>query len=51
MVGIIPSIGFLVAAWLSARAGLSLVPMLLVGFTVWGIMLSLILILRKLIGV
>lgn len=51
MVGIIPSIGFLVAAWLSARAGLSLVPILLVGFTVWGIMLSLILILRKLIGV
>ena len=51
MMGIIPTIGFLIAAWLSSRAGLSLIPMLLVGFIVWGIGLGLILILRKFIGV
>jgi hypothetical protein len=50
MIGIIPSIGFLVAAWLSARAGLKLIPMLLVGYCVWAVVLGLVLILRKVIG-
>jgi hypothetical protein len=39
LVGIIPAIGFLVAAHLSTRAGLKLVPMLLVGYIVWGVVL------------
>lgn len=51
MMGIIPSIGFLLAAWLSARAGLKLIPLLLVGYVVWGVLLGLILLLRKIIGV
>ena len=50
MIGIIPSIGFLVVAWLSARAGLKLIPMLLVGYSVWAVVLGLVLILRKVIG-
>ena len=50
LIGIIPTIGFLVAAWLSARAGLKLIPMLLVGYTVWGVVLGLILIFRKILG-
>jgi len=50
LVGIIPTIGFLSAAWLSSRAGLKLIPMLLVSFSVWGVVLGLILILRKIIG-
>jgi len=51
LVGIIPTIGFLVAAWLSSRVGLKLIPMLLVSFSVWGVILGLLLILRKVIGV
>jgi hypothetical protein len=51
LVGIVPTIGFIIAAWLSSRAGLSLVPMFLVSFIVWGIMLGLVLVLRKFIGV
>ena len=50
LVGIIPTIGFIVAAWLSLRAGLSLAPMFLVSFMVWAAGLGLILILRKFIG-
>ena len=51
LLGIIPTIGFLVAAWFASRAGLKLVPMLLVGYAVWGVVLGLILILRRIIGV
>ena len=51
LIGIIPTIGFLVAAWLSARAGLKLIPMLLVGYTVWGVVLGLILIFRRVLGI
>ena len=51
LMGIIPTIGFLLAAWLSSRAGLKLVPLLLVGYIVWGVLLGLILILRRIIGV
>jgi hypothetical protein len=51
LLGIIPTIGFIVAAWLSSRAGLSLVPMFLVSFVVWGAVLGLVLMLRKFIGV
>ena len=34
LMGIIPSIGFLFAAWLAFRNGLKLMPMLLVGYAV-----------------
>ena len=50
LMGIIPSIGFLFAAWLAFRAGLKLMPMLLVGFAVWGTLLGLIILLRRVIG-
>jgi hypothetical protein len=51
MVGIVPTIAFLVAAWVSTRAGLKLVPMLLVGYAVWGVVLGLILTLRRAFGI
>lgn len=50
LIGIIPTIGFLVAAWLAARAGLKLFPILLIGYLAWGVVLGLILILRRVIG-
>ena len=50
LMGIIPSIGFLFAAWFAFRAGLKLMPMLLVGYAVWGTLLGLIILLRNLFG-
>jgi hypothetical protein len=47
LVGIIPTIGFLLASWVASRAGLKLMPMLVVGYIVWGALLGLILILRR----
>ncbi len=51
LVSVLPSIGFLVATWLASRAGLSLLPLLLVGYATWGLGLGLILILRKALGI
>ncbi len=51
LMGIIPTIGFLLAAWVASRAGLKLMPMLAVGYIVWGALLGLMLILRRVIGV
>ena len=51
LLGIIPSIGFLFAAWFGSRAGLKLVPLLLVGFAVWGALLGTIVVIRRLTGV
>lgn len=50
LLGIIPSIGFLFAALFGSRAGLKLVPLLLVGFAVWGVLLGMIAVTRRLIG-
>jgi hypothetical protein len=37
MLGVIPTIGFACAIWLASRVGLKLIPMLIVGYAVWGI--------------
>ena len=51
LLGIIPSIGFLFAAWFASRAGLKLAPLLLVGYVAWGVLLGAIVMLRRVIGV
>ena len=51
LVALVPTIGFVVAVWLAARAGLKLVPMLVVGYAVWGLVLAVILMLRRSLGV
>jgi len=51
LMGIVPTIGFLIAAWLSSRSGLKLVPMLLVGYIAWSLLLGAVIMLRRLIGV
>ena len=51
MINIAPTILFLVVTWLLARAGWSLVPMLVAGYAAWGVGLILILIVRQLLGV
>jgi hypothetical protein len=37
LLGIIPTISFLIALWLASRSGLKLLPALLVAYAVWGI--------------
>ena len=37
VLSIFPTIGFLIAVWIGARAGLQLGPLLLLGYTVWGV--------------
>jgi len=37
LLGIIPTVCFVIAIWLASRAGVKLVPMLLIGYAVWGI--------------
>jgi hypothetical protein len=51
MIGLIPTIGFMVAIWLTARAGLKLVPMLLIGYGVWGMVLVFVVVMRRSLGV
>jgi hypothetical protein len=50
LMGIIPTIGFLFAAWLSFRAGLKLLPMLITAYAVWGILLGVIVLIRRWLG-
>ena len=45
--GFLMACGFLVAIWLASRAGLKLVPMLAIGFGVWGVGVGIIAILRR----
>jgi hypothetical protein len=39
VIGVIPTLAFTLALWLAARAGLKILPMLGLGYTVWGIVL------------
>jgi hypothetical protein len=50
LVGLIPTIGFMVAVWLAARTGLRLAPLLLVGYGVWGVVLTMVVLSRKMLG-
>ena len=47
VVGLIPTLGFAVAAWLAVRAGMKLGPVILAGYAAWGIGTLLIAILRN----
>lgn len=50
LMGIIPSLGFLFAAFFSFRAGLKLLPTLLVGYSAWGVLLGIIILIRRSLG-
>jgi len=50
VLGLLPTIGFLIVTWLAARAGLKLGPILLAGYGVWGIGVGLLFLVKKLIG-
>lgn len=46
VIGIFPSVAFVVVAWLAFRAGWTLLPTLGAGYAVWGVLLGLLLVLR-----
>lgn len=51
VIGIIPTLGFLVAAWFGFRKGLKLIPVILIGFGVWGTGVGLTFLCRSALGV
>jgi len=50
ILGLIPTFGFVIAAWLATRAGMKLGPILLAGYGTWGVGTLLIAFLRNLPG-
>jgi hypothetical protein len=50
MLAILPTIGFLVTVWLASRAEMKLVPMIVLGYTVWGLGSLLLFGLRRILG-
>jgi hypothetical protein len=50
LLGIWPTVGFLVATWLAARAGWRLLPILLAGYAAWGVGLGVLIGVRSLLG-
>ena len=47
---ILPTVAFVIAIWLAARAGVKLVPMLGIGYTVWALGSGLMLLVRRWLG-
>jgi hypothetical protein len=50
VMGLIPTMGFAIAAWLAARAGMKLVPTILAGYGAWGVGTLLIAFVRTLLA-
>ena len=50
LLGIVPTLGFIAAIWIGARLGLKLVPLLLLGYSVWGVILAISMLFRHLVG-
>jgi hypothetical protein len=51
LLGLLPTLGFLVAVWLAARAGMKLVPMIVTGYSVWAIGAIILYLLRNTLGI
>jgi hypothetical protein len=51
LLGILPTIAFLVAVWLAARYGMKLGPMILTGYGVWAAGAALLYVLRHALGI
>jgi uncharacterized membrane protein (GlpM family) len=51
LLGILPSIGFLITVWLGARAGMKLMPMLVTGYLVWAVGATVLYLLRNTLGI
>jgi hypothetical protein len=50
LLGILPTLGFLFCAWMAARAGWRLGPILVTGYAAWGAGLLLLMMIKRFIG-
>lgn len=51
LLGIFPTLAFLVTVWLAARSGMKLAPMILTGYGVWAMGAALLYVLRSALGI
>lgn len=51
LLGVLPTIAFLITVWLAARAGMKLVPMILTGYGVWAAGATILYLLRNAPGI
>jgi len=51
MFGLLPTLAFLITVWFSARTGMKLAPMILAGYSVWGIGALILYLLRNTLGI
>ena len=51
VVGLLPTLAFLIAVWLAARAGMKLVPMVPTGYGVWATGASILYLFRNALGI
>lgn len=51
LLGLLPTLAFLIAIWLAARAGMKLVPMILTGYGVWAVGATILYLLRNTLGI
>ena len=48
--GVLPTLGFLIVAWIASRAGWKLGPILLSGYAAWGVGLVILVTLKRIVG-
>lgn len=51
VLGLLPTLAFLITVWVAARAGMKLLPMIVTGYSVWGAGALLLYLLRNLLGI
>ena len=51
LLGVLPTLAFLITVWLAARAGMKLGPILLTGYGVWAVGAGLLYLLRNTLGI
>jgi hypothetical protein len=49
--GVLPTLGFLIVAWIAARAGWRLGPIIISGYAAWGAGLLLLVTIKRIIGI
>ena len=51
LLGLLPTMAFLITVWLAARSGMKLVPMILTGYSVWAFGAIILYLLRNILGI
>jgi len=51
LLSLLPTLAFVIAVWLTARAGMKLVPILLTSYSVWGVGALILYLLRNTLGI